>query len=102
MDASDFARETLCDGVGRAAPLYSALRAELESAGPDEIRLRKPHLPQGLKVPASIQAYSFTVRPVVPSHQCLLAQPLASLLQRSIPVLINPTYAAVAGHLARP
>jgi hypothetical protein len=38
MDASDFARETLCDGVGTAAPLYSALYVELESAGPDEIR----------------------------------------------------------------
>ena len=38
MDASDFARETLCDGVGTAATLYSAFSAELNSAGPDEIR----------------------------------------------------------------
>jgi hypothetical protein len=37
MDASDFARETLCDGVGTAAALYSAFCAELDSAGPDEI-----------------------------------------------------------------
>ena len=38
MGASDFARETLCDGVGTAAALYSAFFAELDSAGPDEIR----------------------------------------------------------------
>jgi hypothetical protein len=38
MDASDFARETLCDGVGTAATLYSAFFPELNSAGPDEIR----------------------------------------------------------------
>jgi hypothetical protein len=38
MDASDFARETLCDGVGTVAALYSAFYAELDSAGPDEIR----------------------------------------------------------------
>jgi hypothetical protein len=38
MDASDFARETLCDGLGTAAVLYSAFFAKLNSAGPDEIR----------------------------------------------------------------
>jgi len=38
MDASDFARETLCDGVGTAAPLYSAFCVERSSTGPDEIR----------------------------------------------------------------
>jgi hypothetical protein len=38
MDASDFARETLCDSIGTVAALYSAFFAELDSAGPDEIR----------------------------------------------------------------
>jgi hypothetical protein len=38
MDASDFARETLCDGVGTAAALYSAFSVEHSSTGPDEIR----------------------------------------------------------------